>query len=72
MESDLADGASMQVRADSHEERDGVFFFGALANVPQAEQAQLDVSAGTPSDPDRVVVTLARIPTDMVEVIHSA
>ncbi len=68
----LRDGESIEIWADSYEEQGGSYVFGVLANVAEDARSRLDISASTPSDPDRVVVTLARIPTDLVEVIRSA
>ena len=67
----MRDGTSIQIWADSYGEEDGAYVFGVLANVPQPEQERLDINARTPSDPERVVVTLARIPSELVEMIRS-
>jgi hypothetical protein len=67
----MRDGSSIQVWADSYEELEGSYVFGVLARVAPDDRVRLDIRAVTPSDPDGVVVTLARIPTELVEFIRS-
>jgi hypothetical protein len=67
----LRDGSIIQVWASSYEERDGTYLFDALAKVPQVHQTRLAISDKTPSDPEQVMVTLVRVPAQLVETVRS-
>ena len=65
----LRDGHTLVVWADSYRQTDAEYVFGALADGTASEQAALDIDARTPTDPSKIVVVLARIPSDLVETI---
>ena len=53
----------MSVWADSYSRYDQALVFGVLADVEPEDQIGLDITGRTPTNPRRVIVTVARIPT---------
>jgi len=70
----LKDGEVVSVWADSFSEDDGNYVFGALVDASRDEQEypNIEITNRTPSNPDRVVVTVARFPCSAVASIASA
>jgi hypothetical protein len=69
----LATGPTVEVWADGYQELDGYYVFGVLADADaESEIDGLDVTGRTPSNPLRVIVTLARFRVDEVAQIASA
>ncbi|HEY4854135.1 MAG TPA: hypothetical protein VII22_25390 [Streptosporangiaceae bacterium] len=73
----LADGAVVDVWADSVEGLTGPqdqrdYSFGNLMDIHPDDQNGFDITARTPADPRRVVVTVARFPRSAVVRIISA
>lgn len=73
----LQDGSVVDVWADSAEGLAGPddlrdYHFGNLMEVAEPAQVDFDVVATTPSDPQRVVVTVAQFPRSAVREVLSA
>ena len=68
----LRDGSVAVVWASSYSIEDGSYVFDTLVNASPDEQRLLEVSARTPSDPNRVGVVNARLPEGTVESVESA
>ena len=68
----LHSGHTVQVWADGYTEEADSFVFSALVDATETEQANLDITARTPSNPERVIIVIARFPTDSVDSILSA
>jgi hypothetical protein len=73
----LADGSVVDVWADSVEglagpedQRD--YLFGNLMDIAPADQQAFEVTARTPANPSRVVVTVARFPRPSVRRVTTA
>lgn len=67
----LVDGSRVQVWADAVQglagpDDDRDYLFGCLMDVDEAEQAGLEITARTPSNPRRVEVAVARFPRGSV------
>jgi hypothetical protein len=67
----LADGSAVEVWADSVEGLSGPedqrdYLFGNFMDIDPADQYAFDVTATTPGNPGRVVVTVARFPRPSV------
>lgn len=58
----LADGSVIEIWADGYSEEDGVVVFSVLVDATAEEQQVLEVTGRTPSRPERVIITVARIP----------
>src|SRR4051812_25954849 len=58
----LGDGCVIRLWADGYQELDGHYDFGVLVDVEGKAPDTLVITNRTPSDPDRVVISLARIP----------
>jgi hypothetical protein len=69
----LKDGSVIGVWADSYGEAQGHYTFEILADASAEEQADdsLVISAETPSNPQRIMFTVARIPIELVANIFS-
>jgi hypothetical protein len=57
----------IEVWADSVGEEDGYFVFSVLVDATKQEQELLDVTGHTPTNPDRVIITVARFPTQAID-----
>jgi len=68
----LQTGAEIEVWADGYTEEGGRHVFGVLADVDPDEHDRLAIGGKTPSDPRRVIVTLAVIPSDQIATVRSA
>jgi hypothetical protein len=70
----LQGGALVSVWADSYSEEDRDYVFSALVDASQDEQGypDIEITNRTPSNPDRVVVTVARFPRSAVQSIATA
>jgi len=62
----------VEVWADSVSEQDGCFVFSTLVDATPDEQALLDITGRTPSNPARVIATVARFPVAAVDDWRSA
>src|SRR4051812_19769528 len=58
----LGDGCVIRLWADGYQELDGHYDFGVLVDVEWKAPDTLVITNRSPSDPDRVVISLARIP----------
>jgi hypothetical protein len=67
----LQDGTILKIWADGFQERDEELVFGILVRAGEAEQNALDVTNRTPSDSERVVVTVARVHRSAVKEVLS-
>ena len=67
----VADGTEIEVWSDGYSEVGDDIVFGALVDASAEEQADLDVTHLTPSNPRRVVISVARFPTAAVATIRS-
>jgi hypothetical protein len=67
----LRDGTSLIVWCSSFSIQDGEYVFDTLVDADPAEQAELNVSARTPSNPRRILVVNARIAADLVDRVES-
>lgn len=72
---ELRDGSLVHVWADSLEGIAGPddlrdYRFCDLLDVPVKDQQQFDVRGRTPSNPDRILVTVALFPRSAVRAIH--
>ena len=63
----LVGGAEVTIWADSRGEEDGDLVFSNLVDAAEEEQAEIEVTGRTPKNPRRVVMTVARIPLDIVD-----
>jgi len=68
----LVGGQTLEVWADAYRETEGWYEFNVLADAPESEQRQLEIAGRAPSNPLRVIVTVARIPHEIVESIRGA
>ena len=73
----LSDGFVVEVWADgvtglsgAEDSRD--YVFGCLMDIDVSEQADWEITARTPSRPERVVVVVARFPRAAVTSVYSA
>ena len=62
----LIDGGTLRIFADSVERTDETLGFDALVDASEQEQAAFEVVNRTPSNPRRVVIRLAEVPTASV------
>ena len=67
----MADGTAIEVWSDGYSEVGECFVFGALVDATPEEQAVLDVTNRTPSNPLRVIIALARFPVSAVAKVRS-
>ena len=65
----LRDGGVVHVWADGYQELDGHYDFGVLVDLAGEPSDSLVITNRTPSDQDRVVISLARFPTAAVHQI---
>ena len=63
-------GETIEVWADSYHEEDGYFVFSVLVDATLDEQTGLDITGRTPSNPERVIATVARIPATTIQRPH--
>ena len=68
----LTDDSSVELWADSYSEEDDAFVFSVLVDASPGEQDDLEVTAHTPTRPERVVITVCRFPTVAVRRVLSA
>jgi hypothetical protein len=66
----LVGGQTLEVWADGYSETEGWYEFTVLADAEESEQQQLEIASRTPSNPLRVLVTVARIPHEIVASIR--
>jgi hypothetical protein len=66
----MKDRTSVVVWADGYMEVGDDLVFGALVDATADEQADLDATNRTPSNPLRVAITIARFPRSAVEMIR--
>lgn len=62
----LIGGQTMTVWADGYSRHPGELVFSVLADVHPDDQAALDITGRTPTNPRRVIVSVARVPTALV------
>lgn len=65
-------GTVVELWADGYSIEAGTYVFSLLVRASPEDQAELDVTARTPSDPDRVGVAVARISLAAVQELHTA
>ena len=65
-------GEVIEVWADSVSEEDGYFVFSILVDATPEEQADVDVTGRTPTNPKRVIMTVARFPAATIDDPRSA
>lgn len=66
----LAGDRTLEVSADGYRETGGWYEFTVLADAEASEQQQLEIVGRTPSNPRRVLVTVARVPQEIVTSIR--
>ena len=66
----LVDGETLEVWADGYSETEGWYEFTVLVDADASEQEQLEIVGRTPSNPGRVLVTVARVPQQIVTSIR--
>ena len=59
-------GDEISIWADGYSTQDDDLVFGVLVRATVQEQARLPITGRTPSDPERVVIELARLSRAMV------
>ena len=69
-ELELIGGQNVEIWADGYSEADGWYEFTVLADAEDSEQQQLEIAGRTPSNPRRVLVTVARVPQEIVASIR--
>ncbi len=62
----MLDGTVLTIWASAFSKENGVYLFDNLADASDDEQARLEITARTPSNPERVMVLVARIPAAAV------
>ena len=62
----MTDGSDIEVWADGYSEEAGDFVFSVLVDATAEEQHQLEVTGRTPTRPERVIVTVCRLPASAV------
>lgn len=62
----MTDGSDIEVWADGFSEEAGDFVFSVLVDATTEEQQQLEVTGQTPTRPERVIVTVCRLPARAV------
>lgn len=70
---ELKNGSTMGIWAMSYGETDGHYHFKILVDASEQEQAddELVIVGRTPTNPERILITTARIPVSAVKEIHS-
>ena len=68
----LHDGSKLTVWATAYSIEGDDYLFDTLFQATLAEQEEIEVSARTPADSERVMVTAARIPVAIVATVYSA
>ncbi|MEY2242067.1 hypothetical protein ACN6K9_008360 [Streptomyces sp. SAS_267] len=68
----MVNGGLAHIWADGYEEVDGSYVFDVLATVSVADQPHLAVTGTGLANPERVCVTVARIPMNAVQDLHTA
>jgi hypothetical protein len=68
----LTDDSSVELWADSYSEEEDAFVLSLLVDASPGEQNDLEVTARTPTRPERVVITVCRFPTVAVRRVLSA
>ena len=66
----LVGGQTLEVWADGYSETVGWYEFTVLADAEASEQQQLEIAGRTRSNPRRVLVTVARVPQQIVTSIR--
>ncbi|GAA1846871.1 hypothetical protein [Asanoa iriomotensis] len=67
---ELHSGEIIELAADGYSRTDGDLLFSILVDATVAEQADVRVIGRTPTDPERVIILVARIPERAVAEIH--
>jgi hypothetical protein len=67
----LCDGTNLTLYADGYSVGGGEHIFSVLLTASASIQEGLDIVGRTPSDPERVMVALARIPSTAVTSVRS-
>ena len=67
----ITDGSVIRVWADSYQVLDGHYDFGVLVDTGGHPPARSRITARTPGDADRVVMSVARFPTAAVADVKS-
>jgi hypothetical protein len=62
----LHDGSILTIWSSSYSVAQGEYIFDTLVDASSAEQASIDISARTPSHPERVLMVGARIAEELV------
>ncbi|GAA2995530.1 hypothetical protein GCM10020229_05090 [Kitasatospora albolonga] len=68
----LRSGALIELWADAYAMEKDAYVFSVLVRAAAAEQAELEVSARTPTDPDRIDIVVARLPRSEARQLHTA
>lgn len=66
----LVGGQTLEIWADAYSETEGWYEFCVLADAEEVEQSGLEITGRTPSNPRRVIVTVARVPQELVSSIR--
>lgn len=67
----LQDGSKLTIWATAFSIERDEYVFDTLFKATSSEQEEIEVSAQTPTDPERVMVTAARIPVAIVATVYS-
>ncbi|MGW2397282.1 hypothetical protein ACWCYY_12085 [Kitasatospora sp. NPDC001664] len=62
----------IELWADAYAVEKDSYVFSVLVRAAAAERAELEVSARTPTDPDRIAIVVARLPCREVRQLHTA
>jgi hypothetical protein len=66
----LVGGQILEVWADAYHEAEGWYEFNVLADAAESEQKELEITGRTLNNPQRVIVTVARVPQEIVASIR--
>jgi hypothetical protein len=67
----LLSGSVIEIWADSFSEADGRHVFSLLVDATAKEQESLWIEGTTPSNPDRVAITVASIPSSEISAVRT-
>ncbi|MFI5527738.1 hypothetical protein ACIA8O_04185 [Kitasatospora sp. NPDC051853] len=62
----------IELWADAYAMEKDAYVFSILLRAAAAEQAEFEVTARTPTDPDRIAIAVARLPRREVRQLHTA
>ncbi|WP_405440584.1 hypothetical protein OG373_25605 [Streptomyces avidinii] len=68
----LTGGGLVEVWADGYAIDGDSYVFDVLVTAPPEYRAKVEITARTPTAPERVCVAVARIPTGAVQELHTA